>query len=415
MGTELTSFERMIAHRLCEEMGIDHESTGEGRKRRLVLTKPGWEPPAATQLPSPKEVSPSPKDEVDGAVAMEASLEAGAEAGLESVGDDSYYEEAIEDARYGEADQPVKGDADLPRLEVESNSAGNCSTSNAATHSLADETPMEQMRASPELVEVVAIARRDPSRLQPLLVELSRFHPHLILLIQSNQREFQMLLNETTPTLPLAAASDVEPEAECTGARAAYIVPSGSSARGASGAGSSSNILDLRALHAERTERQRAIAAAAAVGGSLEAARRGEEREMAKRAAAGAKKAKRKTKKQSTDASKHEAGGDEEREDFDAVLAEFGGASIGAGGSSSKPSSTQQAHGALPWSRDREEVARRERLRGVLQQKIAAGESHKRAAPSKATNKNNGGRGGGVDGRGGGHMYRRGDGGRGGR
>jgi hypothetical protein len=162
-------------------------------------------------------------------------------------------------------------------------------------------------------------------------------------------------------------------------------------------------------LHAERAERQRAAAAAEAVGDAVHTARQSEIDEGEWRAAQSTKKAKRKAKKKGGEA----GGGKEEEEregeeDFDALLARFGGAAEAGtpgGGGSSQQGSSQQASSALPWSRDREEEARRTRLRNALQEKIEAGESHKRAAQPKPKK----GAGGGPSG--GGHVYRRGDGG----
>lgn len=422
LGADLTSFERMVAHRLCEEMGIDHESVGDGRKRRLILSKAGWEPPKPVAEGRDGSGGGGKLAERAGAagaavraaeVAAESGAGVGAEAGV--LGAEAEAAEVFADGQGEQSNQVVLEDtAGEERAEAPTPTPPRPATnpsspsSSALPDGCADPTPLAQMLASPPLLAAITAARRDPTQLRPLLLELSRTHPHLVLLIQSHQRDFQSLLTQQlppgaaslapaeAPAAPLAAAPAPHPASAPPHQTGAAPIGSRAAAAGGGGgsAGGGGGGLDLRALHAERAERQRAAAAAEAVGVSADAARQSEAGEQERRATRAVKKAKRKAKKKGG-----EAGGgvqeEEEEEDLDALLARFGTADEGG--------SSQQASSALPWSRDREEEARRARLRSVLHEKIESGESHKRAVQPKSKK-------GTAGGAGGGHVFRRGDG-----
>ena len=57
-------------------------------------------------------------------------------------------------------------------------------------------------------MSLVAMARQNPALVQPLLEELSRSNPRLLMLVQENQADFMALLNGTEPiTVPPTATS----------------------------------------------------------------------------------------------------------------------------------------------------------------------------------------------------------------
>ena len=57
-------------------------------------------------------------------------------------------------------------------------------------------------------MSLVAMARQNPALVQPLLEELSRNNPRLLMLVQENQADFMALLNGTEPiTVPPTATS----------------------------------------------------------------------------------------------------------------------------------------------------------------------------------------------------------------
>lgn len=66
-------------------------------------------------------------------------------------------------------------------------------------------TPLQQMANEPQLLQLVTLARQNPSALGPLLQELSTSAPHLLHMVQADQQTFQQLL--TMDTLPTPAAS----------------------------------------------------------------------------------------------------------------------------------------------------------------------------------------------------------------
>lgn len=68
---------------------------------------------------------------------------------------------------------------------------------------------LAQMMAEPQLVELASRARHDQSQLQPLLEDLSRSAPYLLLLLKSNAVAFQKLLN--TAMVPMASHATFAP------------------------------------------------------------------------------------------------------------------------------------------------------------------------------------------------------------
>ena len=73
-------------------------------------------------------------------------------------------------------------------------------------------TPTDRMLAEPQLVQLIAMARQNPSLVGPLLEELSRSAPQLLQLVQANQTDFMALLNGDQ-ALPTAAAPPAVPPA----------------------------------------------------------------------------------------------------------------------------------------------------------------------------------------------------------
>ena len=72
----------------------------------------------------------------------------------------------------------------------------------------------ERMRADPQMMQLIAMARQNPQLVQPLLEELSRSNPALLQLVQENQADFMALLNATDPLpTPQAAAPPAAPQA----------------------------------------------------------------------------------------------------------------------------------------------------------------------------------------------------------
>lgn len=64
-------------------------------------------------------------------------------------------------------------------------------------------SPLEQMMSEPQLLQLITLARQNPSSLGPLLQELSTAAPHLVQMVSNNQQSFQQLLTmESLPTPP---------------------------------------------------------------------------------------------------------------------------------------------------------------------------------------------------------------------
>jgi UV excision repair protein Rad23 len=66
-------------------------------------------------------------------------------------------------------------------------------------------TPVQRMANEPQLLQLITLARQNPSSLGSLLQELSTSAPHLLHMVQADQQTFQQLL--TMDTLPIPAPS----------------------------------------------------------------------------------------------------------------------------------------------------------------------------------------------------------------
>lgn len=144
----------------------------------------------------------------------------------------------------------------------------------------------------------------------------------------------------------------------------------------------------LQAAHAERAAREEQAAAEREAAEQETAARLRRDEDERRKAVAREKREKRKQKREApsghapADASTQDGDIDE----IDAALAALGkseGSAAQGGGAQPTLRGDGSGASALPWGRDREQERERERLKAALHKRIASGDSHKRAQPSK--------------------------------
>ena len=408
----LNSFERMVAHQMAAQLGLEHVSTGEGRQRFITLYKKGASPPCAHHS------APSPSDAPATESAVASALVSAHEGPpTEQPPADAETPTSIGSDRASGAELEVKPSEAMPALAA------------LAPHSPPSRHPMDtrqhQLFTAPALhtrqhqlalrvrelftqlsaagvppneaaVQAMAAAQAEVAQGEAAdaqAPDLSKVAaPDLLKARPTKDLPNKELLTAGRPTRePTRAAQAADARAaaaRAAAARAAGVQNELSSAAAAAAAAAAAREAALaesnhalREAAVAREARQREVEAERqAAEAAVRLAMRKEEDQRRKELA----RAKKERRKQQTgdDSGGGGGGAEGDDDDVDAALAALGLAPNGA--SAAEPMANPTAPSALPWGRDREAERERERLQAALRQKLASGDgSHQKRQPKK--------------------------------
>ena len=394
----LNSFERMVAHQMAAQLGLEHVSTGEGRQRFITLYKKGASPPSAHHS------APSPSD----APATESAVASA----LVSAHEGPPTEQPPADA---DAETPTSIGSDRAsraELEVKPSEAMPAPAA-FAPHSPPSRRPMDTRQHQLALrvrelftqlsaagvppneaaVQAMAAAQAEVAQGEVQATDLSKVAaPDLSKARPTKDLPDKELLTAGRPTRePTRAAQAADARAaaaRAAAARAAGVQNELSSAAAAAAAAAvareaalAESNHALREAAVAREARQREVEAERqAAEAAVRLAMRKEEDQRRKELARAKKERRKHTTADDSGGGGGGAVGDDD--DVDAALAALGLAPNGA--SAAEPMANPTAPSALPWGRDREAERERERLQAALRQKLASGDgSHQKRQQKK--------------------------------
>jgi len=405
----LNSFERMVAHQMAAQLGLEHVSTGEGRQRFITLYKKGASPPSAHHsAPSPSD-APATESAV-----VSASVSAHEGPPTEQPPADAETPTSIGSDRASGAELKVKPSEAMPtsaafaphsppsrhpmdtrqhqlalrvrELFTQLSAAGVPPNEAAVQAMAAAQAEVAQGEAAaPDLSKVAAPDLSAPPPPSPLPPPPNPSPPTKDL---PNKELLTAGRPTREPTRAAQAADARAAAARAAAARAAGVQNELSSAAAAAAAAAAAREAALaesnhalREAAAAREARQREVEAERqAAEAAVRLAMRKEEDQRRKELA----RAKKERRKQQTgdDSGGGGGGAEGDDDDVDAALAALGLAPNGA--SAAEPMANPTAPSALPWGRDREAERERERLQAALRQKLASGDgSHQKRQPKK--------------------------------
>jgi ATP-dependent RNA/DNA helicase IGHMBP2 len=425
----LNSFERMVAHQMAAQLGLEHVSTGEGRQRFITLYKKGASPPSAHHSAS----SPSDAPATESAV-VSASVSAHEGPPTEQPPTEQPpTEQSPADAEtptsiLGKSETPTSIGSDRAsgaELEVKPSEAMPAPAA-LAPHSPPSRHPMDTRQHQLALrvrelftqlsaagvgpneaaVQAMAAAQAEVAQGEAAAPDLSKVaapdlsappppsplppppNPSLPTKDLPNKELLTAGRPTREPTRAAQAADARAAAARAAAARAAGVQNELSSAAAAAAAAAAAREAALaesnhalREAAVAREARQREVEAERqAAEAAVRLAMRKEEDQRRKELA----RAKKERRKQQTgdDSGGGGGGAEGDDDDVDAALAALGLAPNGA--SAAEPMANPTAPSALPWGRDREAERERERLQAALRQKLASGDgSHQKRQPKK--------------------------------
>ena len=427
----LNSFERMVAHQMAAQLGLEHVSTGEGRQRFITLIKKG------ASSPSAHHSAPSPSDAPLGASAVVSAVVSSHEGPpaeqhpadaetptsidsdrasaaercgeqLEEKPSEAMPTTAPTPAAYAPHSPPSRCPMDtrqqqlalrVRQLFTQLSAAGLPPNEAAVQAMAAAQTEVAQGDAADlpnkqvaqgeaadlpkkEVAQGEAADVQAPDQSKVAAAAPTKDLPNKELLMAGRQTK--------EPTKAAQAADARAAAARAAAARAADVQTETSSAAAAAAAAAAATAREaalaesnhaLREAAVAREARQREVEAERQVAEeAVRLAMRKEEDQRRKELARAKKERRKHTTADDSGGGGGGAVGDDD--DVDAALAALGLAPNGA--SAAEPMANPTAPSALPWGRDREAERERERLQAALRQKLASGDgSHQKRQQKK--------------------------------
>ena len=358
----VNSFERMVAHRLASELGLDHASAGEGRHRFLTLYKKGASPNGAEKAAAAPVKATEPESTAAAALPAAGAASSDGAAPTPPPPTPPAAAAAAAAAALAAAAPAHQLDARQHQLALRVRelftqmTAGGMAPNDAAAKAM--------VQAQAEAASTGSVAK----------------------LMATHTQQSAAAAAAKAGSMPASKAAAKAADLRAASANAAAsrsAAPAGAAAAAAAEAAAARAVAQadsndaLRQVALEREARQREVeaerqAAEAAVRQEM----RREEDERRKEVTR-AKKERRKQKKGDEGGD----GGCPDGDDVDTALAALG---IGSnGGSAAEPNANPTRPSALPWGRDREAERDRERLKAALHTKLANGDGSHKARQTK--------------------------------
>ena len=407
----LNSFERMVAHQMAAQLGLEHVSTGEGRQRFITLIKKGASSPSAHHsAPSPSAVmsavvsshegppAEQPPADAETPTSIDSDRASAAERcgeQLEEKPSEAMPTTAPTPAAYAPHSPPSRCPMDTRQQQLALRvrqlftqlSAAGLPPNEAAVQAMAAaqaEVAQGQGADLPnkEVAQGEAADVQAPDQSKVAAAAPTKDLPNKELLTAGRPTK--------EPTKAAQAADARAAAARAAAARAAGVQTETSSAAAAAAAAAAATAREaalaesnhaLREAAVAREARQREVEAERQVAEeAVRLAMRKEEDQRRKELARAKKERRKHTTADDSGGGGGGAVGDDD--DVDAALAALGLAPNGA--SAAEPMANPTAPSALPWGRDREAERERERLQAALRQKLASGDgSHQKRQQKK--------------------------------
>ena len=425
----LNSFERMVAHQMAAQLGLEHVSTGEGRQRFITLIKKGASSPSAHHsAPSPSDAPLGPSAVVSAVVSSHegppaeqppadaetpTSIDSDRASAAERCGEqleekpsEAMPTTAPTPAAYAPHSPPSRCPMDtrqqqlalrVRQLFTQLSAAGLAPNEAAVQAMAAAQAEVAQGEAADlpnkevaqgqgadlpnkEVAQGEAADVQAPDQLKVAAAAPTKDLPNKELLTAGRPTK--------EPTKAAQAADARAAAARAAAARAAGVKTETSSAAAAAAAAATAREAALaesnhalREAAVAREARQREVEAERqAAEAAVRLAMRKEEDQRRKELARAKKERRKHTTADDSGGGGGGAVGDDD--DVDAALAALGLAPNGA--SAAEPMANPTAPSALPWGRDREAERERERLQAALRQKLASGDgSHQKRQQKK--------------------------------